>query len=318
MAFVPLFKKKAEPKALAKIRDFQVSPSTTVSELLSRLETTGFQASELAEGARILREMKEDEDCTVFLAFTANMVASGLRGVFAQLVKNGFADAVITTGGSIDHDVIKSFEPYLLGSFREDDVALHKKGINRIGNIMVPNERYELLEKKLLPVFKGLYAKKKIVSASELISEVSSVVRDENSFLYWCSKRGVPVFSPGLVDSALGLQLFFFKQDAPDFALDESADLKKMSRIIFDAKRTGALICGGGISKHFTIASNLLRGGLDYSVYATTATPFDGSLSGAEPREAKSWGKITEKGKTATVYGDATINLPLMVGAAGI
>ena len=180
----------------------------------------------------------------------------------------------------------------------------------------MPNERYVLLEEKLQPIFKRVYANKKTVSASELISEVSSIIKDENSFLFQCKKRNVPVFSPGLVDSALGLQLFFFRQDAPDFVLDEGADLKRMSRISFDAKRTGALICGGGISKHFTIASNILRGGLDYSVYLTTATPFDGSLSGAEPKEAKSWGKITEKAKTVTIYGDATITLPLL--AAGV
>jgi deoxyhypusine synthase len=78
------------------------------------------------------------------------------------------------------------------------------------------------------------------------------------------------------------------------------------------------VILGGGIAKHHAIGANILRGGLDYAAYFTTASPFDGSLSGAQTQEAKSWGKLKEKGSAVTVVGDATINFPLAVAATAI
>ncbi|MBI5224896.1 deoxyhypusine synthase [Candidatus Micrarchaeota archaeon] len=295
-----------------KISDFKIKKGMQADDLFSQFENAGFQASELHNASSIMKEMLGDKDCTRFLAFTANMAASGLRGIFTEMLKKKMFDAVITTGGSIDHDLIKSFSHYDLGSFQQDDVALHKKGINRLGNILVDNKNYIALEKRLQPLFAKINSKKHVFSGSELIREIALTIKDENSFLYQCQKNNIPVFSPGLIDSAIGLQLFFFKQDHKEFILDEAGDMIQLANLILTSKRTGALILGGGISKHYTIASNLLRGGLDYSVYLTTASAYDGSLSGAFPNEAKSWGKIKEKGKTAVVYGDATVLLPLL------
>ena len=137
----------------------------------------------------------------------------------------------------------------------------------------------------------------------------------EGSFLNACHRKKVPVFSPGMIDAACGMHLFFFTQDRKDFILDVAADLKNLADIIFDAKATSGIVCGGGISKHHLIGANLLRGGLDSAVYLTTAQEFDGSLSGAAPKEAKSWGKIRERGRTITVYADASLTLPLIASA---
>ncbi|MDO9537717.1 MAG: deoxyhypusine synthase family protein, partial [Thermoplasmata archaeon] len=81
------------------------------------------------------------------------------------------------------------------------------------------------------------------------------------------------------------------------------------------AKKTGALMIGGGISKHHTIWWNQFRSGLDYAVYLTTAVEHDGSLSGARIKEAVSWGKVRKDASFVTVEGDATILLPIMMSA---
>jgi deoxyhypusine synthase len=296
---------------MAIIVDFRVGKGEGASELVSKLGAAGFQGSKIPEAAEIIRRMKA-EGATVFLAFTANMMASGLRGVLTQLVDEGYVDAVVTTGGSIDHDIIRSYKGYILGGFNEDDVRLHKRGINRIGNVLVPNDRYLFLEKKMKTYFTGYYKTKKVFTPVELNDYIGSKL-PKDSFLAACHRRKVPVFCPGLVDSAVGMHLFFFRQKHKDFILDTASDLHTLSDIIFEAKKTGGIILGGGISKHHVIGANLLRGGLDYAVYVTTAQEYDGSLSGAHPREAKSWGKIKEKGKTTTVYGDVTIILPLII-----
>lgn len=298
---------------MADVVDFRVKRGESSSDLVKKVGLGGFQGTHIQEAADVIKHMR-DSEATVFLAFTANMMASGLRGVFTQMVDEGLVDAVITTGGSIDHDIIKSYKPYGLGDFNVDDVKLHKKGINRIGNIMVPTKHYIFLDKWMQKVYGGMYEKRKVFAPSEL-NDVIGAALPEGSFLSACHKRKVPVFSPGLIDAAVGMHLFFFRQKHRDFIMDTAEDLHKLADIIYAAKETGGIILGGGISKHHLIGANLMRGGLDYAVYVTTASEFDGSLSGAHPKEAKSWGKIKEKGRTATVYADATIALPLIIAS---
>jgi deoxyhypusine synthase len=280
-------------------------------DIFSDFEHVGFQATNLGKAVKLIEKMKK-EKATVFLTFTANMVASGLRGIFADMCRRKFIDVIITTGGSLDHDLIRSEKSYLLGDFNLDDRELHEKGINRIGNILVPNDRYGLLEKKMQPVFEKLYSKNKTTSPSEIARAIGESVNDDGSFLHWSAKNNIPVFCPGITDSAIGLQTYFFKQKKKDFGIDVTADMQQLASVVLDSEKTGGIILGGGISKHHAIGVNILRGGLDCAVYVTTAPEWDGSLSGAKTKEAVSWGKIRESANHITVNGDATIVLPLI------
>jgi len=294
-----------------KIRDI-TNKDLDFKDLKNLYSQCGFQASNLSTAIEIIERMKE-ENATVFLTFTANMVASGLRGIFAELCRKKFVDVIITTGGSIDHDIIRTEKDYQLGSFLMDDTLLHREGTNRLGNILVKNECYEFLEQKLKPFLEKLYTKKKSWSPSEFIDELGKEINDEGSFINWAAKNNIPVFSPGITDSAIGLQLHFFKQRHSDFVLDVTGDMSRLSSIVLDSKVTGGIILGGGISKHHAIGVNILRDGFDYAVYVTTASPWDGSLSGARTQEAVSWGKIREKASQITVDCDATIAFPLII-----
>jgi len=299
-------------KKLRKIRDFN-SDSFSAEGVASAFENAGFQASNVSEAVSLIEKMKK-EKATVFLSFTANMVATGLRGIIAELCRKKFVDAIITTAGSVDHDIIKGFQPYYVGSFDSDDAELHSKGINRIGNIFVPTKGFEILEEKIKPVFKKVCSPG-AVSPSTLNAEIGAIL-GKDSFLYWCQKNSIPVFCPGITDGAIGLQMYFFKQDNPSFCVDVTRDMKALADIVLNADKTGAVILGGGISKHHTIGVNILREGLDYAVYVSTAGEFDGSLSGARPKEAKSWGKLRETGDSVSVFCEASIALPLI--AAGL
>ena len=294
------------------VRDLEITNTTTARELVGQFATTGFQATEVARAAELIRRMHK-EKAFVVLTFTANMVATGLRSLFARMAEKKMADMIITTGGAVEHDFMRSFEPYQLGSFHMNDVELHEKDINRIGNVLVPSERYVMLEKKLKPVFAKFSDTH--VSPSAFIEEMGRHTEDKNSFLHWATKNRIPIISPGITDSAIGLQTYFVKQENPAFGIDVTADMKIAQDTVLAADKVGGIILGGGISKHHAIGVNILRGGMDYAVYVTTATPFDGSLSGAAPTEAKSWGKISEKANTVTVYSDATIAFPLIFSA---
>jgi deoxyhypusine synthase len=131
----------------------------------------------------------------------------------------------------------------------------------------------------------------------------------------WAAKNNIPVFVPGITDGSVGYQLWFFSQDHKDFRINLLKDEDDLNNIVFDAKQTGALIVGGGISKHHVIWWNQFKDGLDYVIYISTADEWDGSLSGARPREAVSWGKISEKARRIMIEGDATMVMPIMTSA---
>ncbi len=275
---------------------------------ISKFRDFGFQATEAYRACEVIRKMKK-EGATVFLSCTSNLIASGMRDTIRELVKRKFVDAIITAGGAIDHDIARCKVKYISSGFGQDDAKLHKKGINRLGNVLVPNSAYLHIEKVCKRVFAR--APKKI-PPSALISEFSKEC-DSSSIIYWAEKNKIPVFCPGIVDSAIGLQCYFWKQSHKEFGIDVTDDMGKLGSLVLNADKTGGIVLGGGISKHYLIASNILREGLDYAVYISTSSPYDGSLSGARAEEAVSWGKIKEKANFVTVYGDATILFPLII-----
>jgi len=298
------------------VRDIQLIDGMTVDSLVRELKQSGgFTGRKLADAVDIIEKMMR-RDCTVFLSFPACIMATGTRGVIVELVKRKLVDVIITTCGTLDHDLARTWKKYYHGDFFMDDADLRHKGINRLGNVLVPDESYGLiLEKKLIPMFEEILRGKDSISTWELIDQVGSRIEDEGSLLHWCHKNRVPIYVPGITDGSFGSQLWMYWQTHRALKIDLFRDEQELSDITFEAKETGAIIVGGGISKHHTIWWNQFRGGLDHAVYLTTATEYDGSLSGAQVREAVSWGKVKEGADQITVDGDATITLPMVVAS---
>ena len=299
------------------VEDYGFYKGMSVDDLVFQMEKAwGFTAGKLALGVRILENMMKDRDCVKFLSFTGNLVATGTRGALRELVKRKLVDVVVTTCGTLDHDVARSWKNYYKGSFQMDDAKLRKKGINRLGNVLVPNESYGIIiEKKIQVLLQSLWKEGvKEVSSSQLCLEIGKRICNESSILYWAAKNNIPVYVPGITDGAVGYQLWLFSQDH-DFRINLLKDSGQLNDAVFTAKKTGALLVGGGISKHHTLWWNQFREGLNYAVYISTAVEWDGSLSGARPREAVSWGKINEKAKRIMIEGDASLILPIMVSS---
>jgi deoxyhypusine synthase len=299
------------------VKDYDFSKELTADELVTQMENAwGFTAGKLAVAVNIMHAMIQAKDCVKFLSFTGNLVATGTRGVFRELVKRKLVDLVITTCGTIDHDLARCWRDYYRGSFVMNDSRLHEEGVNRLGNVLVPNDSYgTIIEKKIQGLLSELYKEgRKELSASEFVREIGLRICNETSILYWAARNNVPVFVPGITDGAVGYQTWLFSQDH-NFKLNLLKDSGQLNDIVFDAKKSGALIVGGGISKHHTIWWNQFKDGLDYVVYVSTADEWDGSLSGARPREAVSWGKISEKARRIMVEGDASVILPVMAGS---
>jgi deoxyhypusine synthase len=231
-------------------------------------------------------------------------------------------DVIVTTAGGVEEDIIKCIAPFYLTEFEAPGKELRAKGLNRIGNVLVPNTHYIKFEEFLIPLLHKITdeenATGKSITPSEFIARLGREIDDERSIYYWAAKHNIPVFCPALVDGSIGDMIYFFLYKRPEFTLDTARDVKLMNDITMEAKKTGLIILGSGVVKHHICNSNMMRNGADYAVYLNNSQEFDGSDAGARPDEAVSWGKILPKAKTVKVFGDATILFPLIVAGAFI
>jgi deoxyhypusine synthase len=302
------------PKA---VKDISIKNGDDLQSIFDQLSTSGgFESRNLADGLEILTTMINDKDCLKFLSFVAAITSTGLRGIITDMLKNKMFDVVITTCGALDHDIARYFSNYLEGSFTLDDSELLKKNIHRLGNVLVPMESYgPIIEEKMQMYLEAAYKSGKKEMSTADITRMIGENLGEGSFLYWAYKNNIPVIVPGIVDGAVGSQIWLFTQKHNDFKLNVVADSELLSSLVFKAKKSGSLMLGGGISKHHTLWWNQYRDGLDYAVYITTAQEFDGSLSGALVREAISWGKVTQNAKQTTIHAEITTILPFIYSA---
>ena len=298
------------------MRDYEIE-SKSISLLVDGMaKSGGFESKNLWDGINIIRTMTGDTKCTKFLSFVGSIISTGARGIIKDMLKRKMFDCVITTCGALDHDIARSDTKYYAGDFRMDDTMLYKRNIHRLGNVLVPQNNYgPVIEKKVQECLKDLYEKGvKNVPTFEITRRIGSTL-NESSFLYWAYKNDIPVVVPGIVDGAVGSQIWFFYQKHRDFNLNLLLDETKLSDLVYEATKTGAFIIGGGISKHHTLWWNQFRGGLDYAASITTASEWDGSLSGALVAEAISWGKVKGKARQTTIHGEATTLLPFIYAA---
>lgn len=303
------------------LTDYRVTPGMGAAELVDAMyEAGGFSAKRLAVAAEIVNHLVR-EDVTTILSFPAALMATGMRGVLRGMVQDGWVDAIITTCGTLDHDLARVWEPYHHGSFGLDDRELHQLGVHRLGNVLVPQSSYgEVLEEHVRPWIDDLVAERRAWSTADLTRELGERVRDEEgsdtSLLAACASQDVPVIVPGITDGAVGSQIWLQGQGGEGMLFDLLKDEQLLSDLVFEAEELGAVMVGGGISKHHVIWWSQFRDGLDYGVYITTAPEWDGSLSGARLEEAISWGKVKEEARIVNIPGDATLILPLVYAAA--
>jgi deoxyhypusine synthase len=314
----------------------------SLPEFLKSYERIGFQASSLGRAIDIVNRMRkwrlsdepisvdESEDylspeiraqtrCDIFLGYTSNLISSGLREIILYLVKHKHVAAIVTTAGGIEEDFIKCLGKTYLADFNMDGADLRSRGMNRIGNLVVPNDNYCKFEDWLLPILDTMLAEQQatgeVWSPSSFIRRLGKEINNEESVYYWAYKNDIPVFCPALTDGSLGDMIYFHSFRNPGLILDIVRDIRALNELSRKSKKAGMIILGGGVCKHQIANAMLIRNGADYSVYINTGQEFDGSDSGARPDEAVSWGKIRADAESVKVFADATLVFPLLVAA---
>ncbi|KAH8145192.1 uncharacterized protein LAJ45_10752 [Morchella importuna] len=258
----------------------------TVSDLITGMETIGFQGSNLARACKLVDAMRTyrspetGKEATIFLGYTSNLISSGLRETLRYLVEHKHVSAIVTTAGGVEEDFIKCLASTYMGAFNLDGATLRKKGLNRIGNLIVPNNNYCLFEDWVVPI-------------------LDAMLEEQEA-------------DPELSITGLGRMIF---RSPKQLKCDIVGDIRKINSLSVRAEKVGAMILGGGIVKHHIANACLMRNGAEYAVFINTASEFDGSDAGARPDEAVSWGKIKMDGEAVKVYAEATIAFPMIVAA---
>ncbi|KJH47898.1 deoxyhypusine synthase [Dictyocaulus viviparus] len=329
------------PKGAVIIRGYDFNEGINFSKLMSSYLSTGFQATHLGRAIQEVNAMLDERNkhddssdhvqkffpypkerritnCTIFLGYTSNLISSGLREVLRFVVQHDFVDCIVTSAGGVEEDLIKCLLPSYLGDFCMDGKQLRSRGINRAGNILIPNDNYCAFEEWLSPILDNCLKEQEVDginwTPSKLIRRLGEKINNEDSVLYWAARNHIPIFCPALTDGSLGDMLYFHSmKNSPGIRLDIVEDIRHINTMAVKSRRTGTLILGGGVVKHHINNANLMRNGSDYTVFINTGMEFDGSDSGAQPDEAVSWGKVKPNACAVKVCSDATLVFPLLV-----
>ncbi|SEK95835.1 deoxyhypusine synthase [Methanobrevibacter gottschalkii] len=299
-----------------KVNQINVESNMNVSDLIDNFDASGvLGAGRVARARNILVDMIQDKDMNVFMSLGGPLIPGGMRNVVSKMIKEGHVNLIVSSGANLTHDLVEAFGGAHYRHEGKDDEELNEEGIGRIADINVGSDDFTIFETEITKIFEKIASKRKIISIQELLYEIGLLVEDENSFIANAAKNNVPIFAPGIIDSMIGLQLWIFSQDH-DFTISAAGDMPYLSDIVFSSEKVGAILLGGGLTKHYTLASNVITGGLDSAIQITMDRPEAGSLGGAPLEEAKSWAKAKCGSNLASVVGDVTVIFPLIYASA--
>ncbi|KAJ0403999.1 hypothetical protein P43SY_001393 [Pythium insidiosum] len=323
------------------VKGYDFNDGVDYEKLLGSYLNMGYQATNLGEAIEEIRRMRkwrlsdepvaadeyDDEKkdpayrasvkCTIFLGYTSNLISSGLRETLRFLAEHKMVDAIVATAGGVEEDFIKCLGSTFIGDFHLKGEQLRRRGINRIGNLLVPNDNYCKFEDWMNPILDAMLEEQQtqgtIWSPSKMIHRMGREIDNPDSVYYWCYKNDIPVFCPALTDGSIGDMMYFHSYRKEGLILDIASDIRRINDIAIRAPKTGVIILGGGVVKHHILNANLMRNGADFAVFINTGQEFDGSDAGARPDEAISWGKLRLDAKPVKLYSEATLVFPLIV-----
>ncbi len=293
------------------VNQIKVGKNELLKALIDDLENTGFNAKRLAKACKIYEKMVRKDDCIIFFSLAGAMVPAGMQNIIIDMVEAGFIDVLVTTGANLTHDIAEALGfHHLQGDLaieEKTDKDLHEEHINRIFDVFMPNKVYEGMEDFIKTLDFDL-----TMSVKDFLTYLGNQLPDHpKSLLKTCAKYDVPIFCPAFTDCGLAMQISFA---FPKVNLNHFQDLQDMINLAWDAKSAGVCIIGGGVPKNYILqAMQFSPNSAQYAIQITMDRPETGGLSGAELREAISWGKINEKAEYSTVVTDATIALPLIL-----
>jgi deoxyhypusine synthase len=324
---------------LTPIFPLDLSRIHTVDELVRSMGQTAFTARQIGDAADVLEAMARDKDCLVVMTLSGAMTVGKMGLVFCDLVEAGIVKAIVSTGALMAHGLVEATgRSHFRYNPDMNDRELFEAGYNRVYDSLEPEVNLDAVEEVMQHILSGWDAEDVVCSwkINRRIGEYLIRHAKGRGILKTCAEKNVPVFVPAFTDSELGIDFALHKrlrkkQGRPLLRFDPYEDFEHYASTMLNTNRMGIFTIGGGVPRNWAqqfgvYAELLARRGYEkvplkrysYGVRICPEPVNWGGLSGSTYTEAVSWGKFIpteEGGRFAEVLDDATVALPLVVGA---
>ena len=310
------------------VRPIDLTQKMSLGDLLEAFQSTSVQARNLGRCYQVWKNMLMDKKRpTIFLGLSGPLIAAGLGKVIRDMIRYHMVDVVVSTGAILYQDLYQAlgFKHYI-GSPTADDVELRDFAIDRIYDTYVDEEKFEDLDRLIGRAVEKLPDRG--CSSREVLEFLGKNVPAKESILSLAAKEGVPVFSPALIDSSIGIGLTLHygqtrAKGQKGFVLDAVRDNYELVQILVNSPRTAVVYVGGGTPKNWINDGIVMANyhynregeGHYYAIQVTTDVPHWGGLSGSTLDEAMSWGKVSRSATKAMAFVEASVAIPLLFGA---
>jgi deoxyhypusine synthase len=311
----------------------------SVDELVRALGRTAFTGRQVGQGADVLEAMARDRDCFVVMTLSGAMTVAKQGLLVSDLIDRGIVKAVVSTGALMAHGLVEAagMSHYVYDA-RMDDVELYEAGYNRVYDTLEPERNLDQVETIVAGILEAWDPSETLSSwkLNRAIGEHLHRYVEGRGILKSAFEKNVPVFVPAFTDSELGLDFalhnrMLSRAGRPRLHFDAFDDLEHFAETMLRPARIGIFTVGGGVPRNWAqqfgpyIELRRRRGMEDIPLkryhYGLRICPEPvhwGGLSGSPYSEAISWGKFVppeEGGRFAEIFLDATVGLPLIVGA---
>jgi deoxyhypusine synthase len=325
---------------LRPIFPLDLSKTRTIDELVRAMGDTAYTARQIGDGADVLEVMARDKECFVVMTLAGALTVGKMGLVFCDLIESGIVKAIVSTGALMAHGLVEATgrSHFRYDPSKMDDTELFEAGYNRVYDSLEPETNLDHVEEVVDHIL-DRWEPNEVVCSYKLHRKIGEYLHKQGGgrgILKSAYEHNVPVFVPAFSDSELGIDFALNKiarqrDKRPLLRFDPFEDFETFADTMLATKRMGIFTVGGGVprnwSQQFGVYAELLaRRGLkklplkryNYGLRICPEPVNWGGLSGSTYTEAVSWGKFVppeEGGKFAEVLEDATVALPLIVGA---
>lgn len=307
-------KQTIDCKKLVEIRGFEYSPTMMVKDFVKQFHHIGFQASNLSQGVDVIREMTEDK-CEIFLSIGKDTLASGLRDMIAQLVRDKKISCIIAPAALIEEDIMKTFSPFKLGEYdtSEEETAANK--ITRKGNVFIADEHYLKFESWHTELIETVHKENKTWTIPEYVKRMGAKLKDENSIVYWATKRNTTIILTDLAESEMEKHWNTFNtgKNSEKLTITEASSTRTLSQQLAAAKNKAGIMLGGDAKTNLLVKESFTHGGLNYAVFVNASGLSNGASPASPAKETALWNMLKNKKSIVHVECESTIALPLLM-----
>jgi deoxyhypusine synthase len=247
-----------------------------------------------------------------------------MRRLISYLIKNHYVDVVVSTGANLFHDLHETLGRYhYQATSPVGDAELQDAQVGRYYDILASEHEYREAD-EWVGNFANTVDHSRPYSTREflhLLGRELSEIATEDGILTSAYKARVPIFCPGVADSAIAVGIATSRINRKNpFQFDIIQDVVEAAQIMARSVTTSVVLFGGGPPKRFLqqteVTASMIKQSLrghKYALQIALDLPESSATSGRTFEEAQTWGRVAKDAKTISVLCDPTIAMPILV-----